>query len=145
MKRNFVAKLYDSLLEDENYKKYCKIYEEEKYIDLDLLKSLLEKHHELYYIFLKIHILLYFSKEDKIMKNLNKDLKDYYYSNGRILRLDDIDLILRHYYTNFSRCGATILKIIRYNLVSKVEKQLLTLINSKSIKEQIIPIVDDEI
>lgn len=143
MRNSYVKKIYNNLLTDENYIKYCKIYKEEHYIDLDLLKSLLETHHELYYTFLKINILFYFQQE-KILKRINKELKNWKYVNGRILRVDDVDLILRHYHTNYSRCRSSMMKIVEYKLVSKVEQEILLLIYGKDIKDLILPILENE-
>lgn len=56
---NQVKKLMEDLLNDEEYKQYMNIYKEENYVNKDMLDSLLKKHLDLYYIFLKINILLY--------------------------------------------------------------------------------------
>lgn len=145
MRKNYVNKLYDNLLEDEKYKQYCKIYEQEHYIDLELLKYLLKEHHELYYIFLKINLLLYYGREPKIKNKLNNDLKDYYYINKRILRVNDLDLILKHYFKNYSRCRQGIMKIVKNKLVSNTEQILLKLIYAREVLEQIRPSFEDEV
>ena len=143
MRNSYVKKIYNDLINDENYIKYCKIYKEDLYIDLDLVKLLLEKHHELYYAFLKINILFYFN-DKKLTKKLNKDLMDLKHINERILKLDDVELILKHYHTNYTRCRSCIMKIVEYEIVSKVEQEVLLLIYGKDIKDLILPILENE-
>ena len=53
-------KLMENLLNDDEYKQYINTYKEESYVNKDMLDSLLKKHLDLYYLFLKINILLFF-------------------------------------------------------------------------------------
>ncbi len=137
MRRNYVSKLYDDLLNDEKYKQYCKIYKQKHYIDLELLKYLFKEHHEIYYVFLKINLLLYFDRESKFMNKFNNDLQDYYHINKSKLQIEDLELILRHYYKNYHRCRQGIVKILDNKLVSDMEKHLLELIFAREVIEML--------
>ena len=83
-------KLMENLLNDDEYKQYINTYKEESYVNKDMLDSLLKRYLDLYYIFLKINILLY--RYDT--KSLNKELKDYKHYKGNTLYVDDIDIVV---------------------------------------------------
>ena len=128
MRKSYIQKLYDNLLNDENYIKFCKIYEREKNIDLDLLKELLKTHNELYYTFLKINVFFYY-KYDYLVEKINKNFD----IDDNKISINDIELILNHYVTNSDRCHSCIEKLIKNKLVDKDEQMLLLSIYSKEV------------
>lgn len=125
-------KLMKDLLSDEEYKQYISIYEKESYINKDVLKSLLEKHLDLYYIFLKINILLY--RYDT--KSLNKELKDYQHYKGNTLYVEDIDIVMNYYFNNYTRCKKELNKIIVYKLRPLSERKILKQIFERQPNEE---------
>lgn len=125
-------KLMKDLLSDEEYKQYISIYEKESYINKDMLKSLLEKHLDLYYIFLKINIILY--RYDT--KSLNKELKDYQHYKGNTLYVNDIDIVMNYYFNNYTRCKKELSKIITYKLRPLSERKILKQIFERQPSEE---------
>ena len=69
--------LYDKLTIDKRYIEYCNKYLEYKKIDSNILNKLLNDYKDLYYIFLKSFIYLYFKTD---IKNLSKELQNYQYN-----------------------------------------------------------------
>jgi len=94
-----IIELKNTLLLDENYIKFEEIYKNENIIDKDLLVKLLNRHHDLYYTFLKINLFIY--RFD--IKGLNSDLKDFKHYKGKVYYIDDLDCVLRFYYSNYTR------------------------------------------
>lgn len=129
---NQVKKLMEDLLNDEEYKQYMNIYKEENYVNKDMLDSLLKKHLDLYYIFLKINILLY--RYDT--KSLNKELKDYQHYKGNTLYVDDIDIVMNYYFNNYPRCKRELNKIITYKLRPISERKILKQIIDRQPSEE---------
>ena len=84
----------DRLYSSETYKKYIDIYNKEQYVDTKLLKELFDEYKEIYDLFLKVNIFLYYRND---IKNLRKDLQDYTKLNGTTLYIEDIDLIIGYY------------------------------------------------
>lgn len=132
---NEVKKLMEDLLNDEEYKQYISIYKEERYVNKDILESLLKRHLDLYYIFLKINILLY--RYDT--KSLNKELKDYKHYRGNTLYVDDIDIVMDYYYNNYPRCKKELSKIITYKLRPISERKILKQIIERQSNEEFKP------
>ena len=108
----------DRLYSSETYKKYIDIYNKEQYVDTKLLKELFDEYKEIYDLFLKVNIFLYYRND---IKNLRKDLQDYTKLNGTTLYIEDIDLIIGYYCNNYVRCRTVIKKIIQNKWVSKNE------------------------
>ncbi len=132
---NEIKKLMENLLNDEEYKEYISIYKEESYVNQDMLDSLLKKHLDLYYIFLKINILLYRYET----KSLNKELKDYKHYRGNTLYVDDIDIVMDYYFNNYSRCKKELSKIITYKLRPMSERKILKQIIDRQPNEEFKP------
>lgn len=133
MRKSSIIKLKNNLLEDKDYIKYKEIYKNEHFIDKDLLVVLLERYLDLYYVFLKINILLY--KYDT--KNLDKELQDFLHYKGKNIHVDDLDSIFRFYYKNFSMCHRTIEKIITYKIRNKNEIELLKQILERPFEKEL--------
>lgn len=127
----------DRLYSSETYKKYIDIYNKEKYVDTKLLKELFDEYKEIYDLFLKINIFLYYRND---IKNLRKDLQDYTKLNGTTLYIEDIDLVIGYYCNNYVRCRTVIKKIIQNKWVSKNEINILKKILNRDINEEIKPI-----
>ena len=83
---------------------------------------MLNDYKDLYYIFLKSFIYLYFKTD---IKNLSKELQNYQYIGNRKIYLDDVDMVLRHYYYNYTRCRKCIKAIIQNKLRPQNEIGLL--------------------
>ena len=132
---NEIKKLMEDLINDEEYKEYISIYKEESYVNKDMLDSLLKKHLDLYYIFLKINILLYRYET----KSLNKELKDYKHYRGNTLYVDDIDIVMDYYYNNYPRCRRELSKIITYKLRPMTERKILKQIIDRQPSEEFKP------
>lgn len=132
---NEVKKLMENLLNDEEYKEYISLYKEENYVNKDMLDSLLKRHLDLYYIFLKINILLY--RYDT--KSLNKELKDYKHYRDNTLYVDDIDIVMDYYFNNYSRCKKELSKIITYKLRPMSERKILKQIIDRQPSEEFKP------
>jgi len=116
-----ITKLKNNLLADKDYIKYEEIYKNKHIVDKDLLIKLLNKHLDLYYVFLKMNIFIY--RYDT--KNLEKDLQDLYRYKGKNIYIDDLESIFRFYYKNFSMCHKSMETIITYKLREKNEIKLL--------------------
>ena len=141
MRTSSIIKLKNCLLSDIDYIHYEQKYETEHTIDVELLEKLLKKYKDLYYIFLKINILLY--RFDT--SNLNDELKDYRHYQGKVYRIDDLDIILRHYYGNYKRCRCVIEIMISEKLVPQNERELLEKILNNVLEDQIRPTFDYEV
>lgn len=133
--------LKNNLLLDEDYIKFEEIYKNENIIDKDLLIKLLDKHHNLYYMFLKINILLY----EFDIKGLNNDLKEFKRYKGKVYYIDDLDCVLRFYYANYTRNQSVFKIMIKYKLVPLNERKLLEMIMNNPMEEQIRPTFDYEV
>ena len=127
----------DRLYSSETYKKYIDIYNKEQYVDTKLLKELFDEYKEIYDLFLKVNIFLYYRND---IKNLRKDLQDYTKLNGTTLYIEDIDLVIGYYCNNYVRCRTVIKKIIQNKWVSKNEINILKKILNRSLSEEIKPI-----
>ena len=127
----------DRLYSSETYKKYIDIYNKEQYVDTKLLKELFDEYKEIYDLFLKVNIFLYYRND---IKNLRKDLQDYTKLNGTTLYIEDIDLIIGYYCNNYVRCRTVIKKIIQNKWVSKNEINILKKILNRDLNEEIKPI-----
>lgn len=136
-----IIKLKNNLLDDTDYIHYEEIYNKENAIDKDLLVKLLEKHHDLYYTFLKMNLFLYrFST-----KGLNDELKDFKHYKGKSYRINDLSCILGFYYNHYSMFVETIKVMISNKLVPRNEVQLLEKIINNPREEQIRPTFDEAI
>ena len=131
--------LLEEMLSSSEYKKYIEIYKNKKYIDKYLLEILLNKYLDLYYLFLKVNILLY--RYDN--KHLRNELQDYTHYNGNMLYLDDIDIIMKYYYNNYSKCKSELRKIIEYKLRPNSELKIIDKILNRDITKEIIPIYNN--
>lgn len=127
----------DRLYSSETYKKYIDIYNKEQYVDTKLLKELFDEYKEIYDLFLKVNIFLYYRND---IKNLRKDLQDYTKLNGTTLYIEDIDLVIGYYCNNYVRCRTVIKKIIQNKWVSKNEINILKKILNRDLNEEIKPI-----
>lgn len=128
-------KLMENLLNDDEYKQCINTYKEESYVNKDMLDSLLKRYLDLYYIFLKINILLY--RYDT--KSLNKELKDYKHYKGNTLYVDDIDIVMNYYFNNYPRCKKELSKIITYKLRPMSERKILKQIIDRQPSEEFKP------
>lgn len=135
-----IIRLKNNLLTDIDYIKYEEIYSKESVIDKNLLVQLLNKHHDLYYVFLKMNIFLY--RFDT--KCLNDELKDFSHYKKTVLRIDDLSHILGLYYCHYSMFIETIKVMISDNLVPKNEVKILKMIINNPKEEQIRPTFDYE-
>lgn len=127
----------DRLYSSETYKKYIDIYNKEQYVDTKLLKELFDEYKEIYDLFLKVNIFLYYRND---IKNLRKDLQDYTKLNGTTLYIEDIDLVIGYYCNNYVRCRTVIKKIIQNKWVSRNEINILKKILNRKLSEEIKPI-----
>ena len=114
-----IIELKNNLLLDKDYIKFEEIYKNENIIDKDLLIKLLDKHHDLYYIFLKINLFIY--RFD--IKGLNNDLKDFKRYKGKVYYIDDLDCVLRFYYSNYTRNQRVFKMLIKDKLVPQTERK----------------------
>lgn len=131
----------NNLLLDEDYIKFEEIYKHENIVDKDLLIKLLDKHHDLFYMFLKINILLY----EFDIKGLNNDLKEFKRYKGKVYYIDDLDCVLRFYYSNYTRNQSVFKMMIKDKLVPLKERKLLEMIMNNRMEEQIRPTFDYEV
>lgn len=141
MRTSPIIKLKQYLLCDPDYIKYEELFENEHIVDKKLLVTLFNGYKDLYYIFLKINIFLY--RFDT--SNLNNELKDYKHYKGKVYRIDDLDVILRHYYRYYKRCQCAIKILISDKLVPQNEIELLEKIINNPLEEQIRPTFDYEV
>ena len=128
--------LINKLLNSDIYKEYDKIYKDKNYVDPQLLKQLLLKHHDLYELFLKANIILYKYET----KGLKKSFNDCYYHNEKKLYLEDVYNVLLYYYSHYSRCQTVLKKMIQLKLVPISERKILKLILNRDISKEIIPL-----
>ena len=133
---SYVNELMRNLLNDGEYKEYITIYKEKQYVDKSILNNLLKRYLDLYYLFLKINILLY--RYDT--KSLNNELKDYTHYKGDILYIDDIDIIMSYYFNNYSRCRIELSKIIVFKLRPNNEIKILKQILDRQFDKEIKPL-----
>ena len=125
-------KLINSLLKDKEYIEYMKMCDNTHHINIKVLDSLLKKHLDLYFLFLKINILLY--KYDT--KLLNNDLKDYTHYKNEKLYINDIDIIMNYYFHNYAICKRLLKDLALYNLRPIEEtKIIIKIINRKPNEE----------
>ena len=136
-----IIELKNNLLLDEDYIKFEEIYKKENIVDKDLLIKLLDKHHDLFYMFLKINILLY----EFDIKGLNNDLKEFKRYKGKVYYIDDLDCVLRFYYSNYTRNQSVFKMMIKDKLVPLKERKLLEMIMNNRMEEQIRPTFDYEV
>lgn len=136
-----IIKLKNNLLDDVDYIHYEEIYNKENFINKDLLVKLLEKYHDLYYIFLKMNLWLYHFK----ISGLNDDLKDVNHYRKTMFRIDDLSHIFGLYYHHYSMFVETIKVIISDKLVPKNEIKLLEMIINNPREKDIIPTFDNEV
>lgn len=132
---NHSGELIKKLLNDNEYKQYIDICKLDGFVDKDMLDSLLKKHLDLYYLFLKVNILLY--RYDT--KLLNKELRDYKHYRGNTLYVDDIDIVMYYYFDNYSRCKKELSKIINYKLRPMSERKILKQIIDRQPNEEFKP------
>ena len=67
----------------------------------------------------------------------------WYEKGNRKIYLDDTDLVLRHYYSNYKRCRKVIKTIIQKKLRPLNEIRLLKQIYNLDIEDSLIPIMDE--
>lgn len=127
-----IIELKNNLLLDEDYIKFGEIYKKENIVDKDLLIKLLNKYHDLYYTFLKINLFIY--RFD--IKGLNNDLKDFKRCKGKVYYIDDLDCVLRFYYSNYTRNQSVFKMMIKDKLVPLKERKLLEMIMNNPMEEQ---------
>ena len=132
---NKSEELMNNLVNDNDYQEYISVYKDRYYVNKDILNTLLQRHIELYYLFLKINILIY--RYDT--KSLSKDLKDYTHFKGTTLFIDDIVIIMNYYFNNYLRCKNEINKIITYKLRPLCERKILKQIINRQPHEEIKP------
>ena len=130
--------LYEKLVVDKRYNDYCIKYKNTYTIDIDVLKELLVDYKDFYYLFLKSFIFLYYRNN---IKHLNKDLQNYYYTGKIKITLDDIYVVLKHYYSNYNRCRKVISIIISNRLRPNAELKLLKEIYN--IEQSIVPNIEE--
>lgn len=133
-----IMELKNTLLLDEDYIKFEEIYKNENIVDKELLIKLLDKHHDLYYTFLKINLFIYRFN----INGLNNDLKDFKHYNGKMYYIDDLDCILRFYYAHYTRNQRIFKIMIKDKLVPLKERKLLEMIMNNPMEEQIRPTFD---
>ncbi len=122
----------NNLLLDEDYIKFEEIYKHENIVDKDLLIKLLNKYHDLYYTFLKINLFVY--RFD--IKGLNSDLKDFKRYKDKVYYIDDLDYVLKFYYSNYTRNQSVFKMMIKDKLVPLKERKLLEMIMNNPMEEQ---------
>lgn len=140
MRTSPIIRLKNNLISDEDYIKYEEIYKNEHIVDMNLLVKLLDKHFELYYVFLKINIFLY--RYDT--KGLNKELQDFLHYKGKSYHIDDLDAMIRLYYRNYRRCQTAMKKIISNKIRPASERKLLQQILNRPLEKEITPLYEYE-
>lgn len=133
MRISRVMRLNEKLLNDSDYLKFEKTYNKNKVIDKELLVKLLNKHLDLYNMFLKINISLYGFDT----KELNKDLQDFLRYKGKKYYIDDLIVILGFYFKHHSMFIKSIEKIIDSKLRPQNEINLLKKIINNPREERI--------
>lgn len=134
-------KLKNEFISDIDFIHYQDTYNNQNVIDKDLLVKLLEKYHDLYYIFLKMNLWLYHFK----ISGLNDDLNDVTHYKNTMFRIDDLSHILGLYYRHYSMFVETFKLMISNNLIPKSEIKLLEMIINNPREEQIRPTFDFEV
>ena len=132
--------IYEKIIKDERYINYCDKYSKDNSIDSNVLNDLLRDYKDFYYLFLKSFVSLYFKDDTNY---LSKELQNYKYIGNRKIYLDDTDLVLRHYYSNYNRCRKVIKTIIQKKLRPLNEIRLLKQIYNLDIEDSLIPIMDE--
>ncbi len=133
MKISPVMRLKNNLLADKDYIKFKEIYNRKKIVDKKLLIKLVDSHFDLYCIFLKMNIFIFGYNTDY----LNRELQDFLHYKGKKLRIDDLDIIFRLYYKNFSMYRHSIKKIITYKLRPNEELEILKRILNRPFKKEL--------
>ena len=95
----------------------------------------------MYYVFLKINLFIY--RFD--IKCLNNDLKDFKRCKGKVYYIDDLDCVLRFYYSNYTRNQRVFKIMIKDKPVPQTERKLLEMIVNNPSEEQIRPTFDYEV
>lgn len=132
MKLSPIMKLKSRLLRDSDYVKFEKTYNENEIIDKELLIKLLDKHLDLYNIFLKFNIFLY----NFDIKELNEELQDFLHYKGTDYYLRDLNCILNFYYSHYPMFIRCINEIIDNKLRPQSEINLLEKIINNSIEKK---------
>ena len=122
-------RLIDKMYNSETYKQYVEYYDKNHCINIDLLKKLYFDNQDLYIIFLKINVVLY--------RYDYKELGICTMHNNRNLYVTDIDVILKHYISNYDRCRNAIKCLISQSLVSKSDVSILKQILSRDKEKEI--------
>jgi len=141
MRVSSIIKLKNEFISDIDFIHYQDTYNNQNVIDKDLLVKLLEKYHDLYYIFLKMNLWLYHFK----ISGLNDDLKDVTHYKNTMFRIDDLSHILGLYYHHYNMFVETIKVIISDKLVPTSEIKLLEKIINNPREEQIRPTFDTDV
>jgi len=141
MRVSTTIKLKNEFISDIDFIHYQDTYNNKNVIDKDLLVKLLEKYHDLYYIFLKMNLWLYHFK----ISGLNDDLKDVTHYKNTMFRIDDLSHILGLYYHHYSMFVETFKIMISNNLIPKNEVKLIEMIINNPREEQIRPTFDFEV
>lgn len=128
--KRYSSKLLKHLFDNEDYIKYCKIYDNENRIDIELLKLILESEKDLYYLFLKNYVFFYFKK----YIGINEELKEVYKHKGRKITTYEIQLQFSYIDKFHNRIRDALKVIITNKLVNKDELELLKDIFNKDFK-----------
>ena len=132
---SYCLSLYGKFCSDTDYIEYCNKYNKDGSIDIELVKKLLNKHKDLYHIFLKIQVVLYY----RDIRDTDEEFYDCYHINGNKILLSDIDILVRnHYYVYFDRCKKCIESIITSKLVPKNELDILRLVKDRDINTELV-------
>ena len=122
-------RLIDKMYNSETYKQYVEYYDKNHCINIDLLKKLYFDNQDLYIVFLKINVVLYrYDYEELGICTMH---------NNRNLYVTDIDVILKHYISNYDRCRNAIKCLISHSLVSKSDVSILKQILSRDKEKEI--------
>lgn len=138
MRISRVMRLNEELLKDSDYIKFEETYNKNEVIDKELLVKLLNKHLDLYNVFLKMNIFLYGFDT----KELSKDLQDFLHYKGKKYYIDDLGVILRFYFKHHSMFIKSIKEIIDSKLRPQNEIDLLKRIINNPREEKIRPTFD---
>ena len=122
-------RLIDKMYNSETYKQYVEYYDKNHCINIDMLKKLYFDNQDLYIVFLKINVVLY--------RYDYEELEICTMHNNRNLYVTDIDVILKHYISNYNRCRYAIKCLISQSLVSKSDVSILKQILSRDKEKEI--------
>ena len=136
-----IIELKDNLLLDEDYISMCKRYEIKHTMDIGLLVKLLKRYEDLYVMFLKINVFV-FGYETK---GLNKELQDYVHYKGKNYYINDLETILRCYYSNYDRCRKILKVIVTCRLMPLDEINILKKILDRPVENEIKAFFDDKL